>query len=447
MNKIFKSYDIRWIYPQEINKDIIYKIWKGYADFLNLSWKKIVVWYDCRKSSKTLFKGLVRWLNEQWVDVINIWLATTPMSYYANWKLGANGSIIITASHNPSEFNWLKLCRENSVPISWETWITQIKNLVEQNICKDIKIKWTIEDHFNIKKDYINFIKSFANNKVIDSKFKVVIDSANAMWILEKSVLDGLVEVINLYDDLDWNFPNHEANPLNYSTLIDVQKKVVDVWADLWIAFDWDADRVWFIDENWNIIESDYIWLLIWNMMLDKTKWSILYDLRSSKIIKENIERNWWTPIESRVWHSFIKKIMRENNAMFASELSWHYYFRENYFTESSSLAVIYILNLIANKWKNISDIIIPYKKYSKIEETNFKVNNKEEIIRKLEKQYSHWKLSKIDWIKITFDDYWFCIRSSNTENLLRLNLEANTKELKESKFREISEKIAKFMI
>ncbi len=456
MANIFKAYDIRWIYPSEINEEQVYKIAFSFVEFLDLKWKTVVVWKDIRKSSNSLIKQIIAWLTDAWANVINIWLATTPMVYFANGKLKASGSIILTASHNPKEFNWMKLCREKAIPISGDTWIKEIEKLVLTSplaplLWEEKGTKWKVKNNEKIKKEYIDFIKSFA--KFWDKKIKIVIDSANAMWILEKEVLEELdIEIINLYDELDWNFPNHEGNPLDYSTLVDLQKKVLETKAQLWVSFDWDADRVGFVDENWQIIEPDFIWAIIAREILisEKTqkKVNILYDLRTSLTVPEIIKKYNWNPIESRVWHAFIKNIMREKDVIFASELSGHYYFKDNYYTESSSLAVIYILNLITNSSEKISEIVEKLKKFYKIPETNFTVKNKQKILEKIEKKYfldekkENIKILKIDWLKISFEDWWFSLRASNTENVLRLNLEAKTEELKEEKLKELEKEI-----
>ncbi len=470
MANIFKAYDIRWVYPSEINEEQVYKIARAFVKFLNLEWKKVVVWRDFRESSPKLIEKIIEGLTDGWALVINIWLATTPMLYFANGKLEADGSIILTASHNPEQFNWMKLCKQKAIPLSGDTGIKDIEKLVLENNFDEVKKKWSVENNEEIKREYIEFIKGFAN--FWDKKLKIVIDCANAMWVLEKEVLEELnLEIINLYDELDSSFPNHEGNPLDYSTLEDLQKKVLEIWAELWVAFDWDADRVGFVDEKWEIIEPDFIWAIIAREVLNtplptspltgerskkEEKINILYDLRTSLVVPEIIEQNWWIPIESRVWHAFIKEIMREKDAVFASELSGHYYFKQNFYTESSSLATIYILNLLNKSEEKISEIVKKLKKYYKIPETNFKVKNKKEILEKIEEKYSplptspltgersnnEVKVLKIDWLKVSFSDWWFSLRASNTENVLRLNLEARNKQLMQEKFEELKKLI-----
>lgn len=441
MNNIFKAYDIRWIYPTEINEEKVYAIAFSFVKFLKTEWKTIVVWRDVRESSDSLIKNIIEWLTDAWADVIDIGLASTPMLYFANGKLGASGSIILTASHNPKQYNWMKLSRENVIPISWDTWIKEIEKLVLENSFSKSEKKWKVTNNEEIKKQYLDFIQSFALDKLKQKKLKIVIDSANAMWILEKEGLSWLAEIINIYDELDWTFPNHEWNPIDYSTLVDLQKKVLSEKADLWISFDWDADRVWFIDNKWEIIEPDYIWALISSQILEDNKWeNILYDLRTSLIVPEIIEEKWWLSTQTRVGHSFIKEVMRSKNALFASELSGHYYFRDNYYTESSSLAAIYILNIISAKERDISSIVEAMIKYYKIPETNFDVWDKDLIINKIKEKYTWYtELLEIDWLKISYDDWWFSIRPSNTENVLRLNLEAKTEKLMKEKLKELS--------
>lgn len=426
---IFKAYDIRGIYPEEINEEIAYKIGRAFVEFL--ASKTVVLGYDMRESSLSIFESLSKGINDSGANVINIGLCSTPMCYFANGKLKADASIMITASHNTGEYNGLKLCRENAIPISGDTGIKEIEKLVLKNEFTQSKTKGEITINENVKNEYMKHISSFAK---INKKFKVVIDCANAMGAVEMKVLAPFLNITSIYHELDSSFPNHEANPLKTETLHDLQKKVKDEKADLGIAFDGDADRVGFVDETGNIIPMDLMTALISEDILSDKKETILYDLRSSNAVKETIEKNGGKAVECRVGHAFIKQQMRENNAFFAGELSGHYYFKENYTAESSSLAAIYLLNLMSKTGKKPSELIKPLKKYYQSGEINSKVKDTVKVLKIIEEKYSTGKIDTLDGLKISFKDWWFSLRASNTDPVIRLNVEANTKELMEEK-------------
>lgn len=426
---IFKAYDIRGIYPNELNEELAYKIGRAFVDFL--SCKKVVVGYDIRESSPKIVDSIIKGITDQGADVIDIGLCTTPMCYYANGKLKSDASIMITASHNPGEYNGFKLCREDAIPISGDTGIKAIEKLVLENKFKKVSKKGKITKDNKINESYIKHIQSYAK---INKKFKVVIDCANSMGVFEMNVLKPYLEIIPLFTELDSSFPNHEANPLKIETLKDLQKEVKKKKADLGISFDGDADRVGFVDENGEIIPMDLVTALIAEDILSTKKCTILYDLRSSKVVQETIQKNKGIGVECRVGHAFIKKQMREEKAFFAGELSGHYYFKDNYTAESSSLAAIYLLNLMSKTGKKPSELIKPLKKYYQSGEINSKVKDVKKILTLIEKKYSTGKISSLDGLKISFNTWWFSIRSSNTEPLLRLNVEADTNKLMEEK-------------
>ena len=428
-NNIFKAYDIRGIYPSELNEEIAYKIGRAFVTYLKC--KNVVVGFDMRSHSKNIFDSLTKGITDQGADVINIGLCSTPMCYFANGTLNAESSIMITASHNPGEYNGLKLCREQAIPISGATGIKEIESLVLSGKFEGSEVKGTISKNDEINNQYLKKIESFAN---VDKNFKVIADCANSMGALEMDALKGICEIIPIFEELDGSFPNHEANPLKAETLESLQKKVIEENADLGLSFDGDADRVGFVDEMGEIIPMDLAMGLIAEDILSTNKETILYDLRSSKIVKEVVEQNGGRAVECRVGHAFIKEQMRKENAFFAGELAGHYYFKDNFTAESSSLAVIYLLNLMSKENKNISELVKPLRKYYQSGEINNKVGDANKILSMLETNYSEGDISHLDGLKIRFESWWFSVRASNTEPLLRLNLEADNKELMEEK-------------
>ena len=432
MAGIFKAYDIRGIYGDTLTDEIAYQIGRAFVSFLNC--KKVVVGRDMRAHSEAVYAALARGLTEQGADVIDIGLSSTPMCYFANGKLGADASLMITASHNPGEWNGFKLCRADAVPISGATGIADIEALVARGEYESPSAQGSIES-YDIAAEYKAHIAKHAN---IDGALKVAVDYANAMGIVEHRAIEGLFEQIDLFGELDGDFPNHEANPLNLETLEDVQKAVVENHCDFGIAYDGDADRVGFVDENGDVVPMDFITALIAKTMLQSKQGNVLYDLRSSNAVAETITENGGTPIKSRVGHAFIKQQMREHKAIFAGELSGHYYFEENYCAESAALAVIFIANLVSQTKQALSQLIAPIKRYVASGEINSKVADTDAVFARLRENYPQAEFEELDGLTVILPEWWFNVRSSNTEPLVRLNLEAADEVTMEAKRDEV---------
>ena len=428
MSGIFKAYDIRGIYPNEINAEIAESIGRAYIEFTGA--KKVVVGRDMRPHSEPLFLGLAKGMMEQGADVIDLGLSSTPQSYFANGTLKADGSVMITASHNPGEWNGFKLCIANAVPISGATGIMDIQKIVEEKSWKKCDKPGTMSS-YDIKPEYAAFLRS---NAKMDRKLKVVVDYANSMGLYEIAGITDLFDIVPVYDELDGTFPNHEANPLHLSTLDAIRAKVKEVGADFGAAFDGDADRCGFIDNEGEIIPMDLFTALIAQDILSNGPATILYDLRSSRAVKECIEENGGKAIQSRVGHAFIKAQMRENDAVFAGELSGHYYFKQNFTAESQGLAMIMLSNLICKKNQKVAELVKPLRKYFASGEINSRVADVKPILAALKEKYSDGNMYELDGISSEYTNWWFNVRSSNTEPLLRLIVEADTRELMEEK-------------
>ena len=428
MSGIFKAYDIRGIYPAELNADVAEAIGRAYIEFTGA--KKVVVGRDMRPHSEPLFEGLSRGMLAQGADVIDLGLVSTPMSYFANGTLKADGSVMITASHNPGEWNGFKLCVANAVPISGATGIMEIQKIVEAKSWRKSERTGTLS-HYDIAPEYGKFLRSFAQ---MDRKLKVVVDYANAMGLYEIAGITDLYDIVPLYDTLDGTFPNHEANPLHLSTLDAIRAKVREVGADFGAAFDGDADRCGFIDDLGEVIPMDLFTALIAQDILSRGPATILYDLRSSRAVPECIEANGGKAIRSRVGHAFIKAQMRENDAVFAGELSGHYYFKQNFTAESQGLAMIMLSNLICKKNKPVHELVLPLRKYFSSGEINSKVADVKPILDTIRARYADGNMFELDGISSEYPNWWFNVRSSNTEPLLRLIVEADSRELMEAK-------------
>ncbi len=432
---IFKAYDIRGKYPEEINKEIAFKIGSAYGKLI--VGKKIIVGSDARDSSIELKEALIAGLCKSGKKVIHIDLCTTPMLYFAVNHLEGDGGIMVTASHLGAGFNGMKMTREKSIPISHDTGIIDIEKMVQTEEYDPSDFSCESVD---VKEDYLDFIV----NKKISLRGKIVVDTGNGMvGLVIKEFLERLgVDYNLLYGDIDMNFPNHVANPIKTETLNDLCIAVKKEGALLGIAFDGDGDRMGLVDENGKIIPGDIIGALIALKILKNGPEKILYCIRSSKILQDVIKDNNGTPIKSRVGHSFIKEVMRREDVAFALENSGHFYFRETYYVESSLRAVMKILEMVSETGKNLSELVKPLQKYFKTDEINFRVEDKKGKMAEIEKIYTEKgaEIEKIDGVTVEFNDWWFNLRSSNTENLLRLNLEADTKELMEEKTKEVEE-------
>jgi len=433
MAGIFKAYDIRGIYGKTLTDDLAVQIGRAFATFLKC--RKVVVGQDMRPHSTPLFQALARGLTQQGAEVIHLGLCSTPMSYFANGQLGADASIMITASHNPGEWNGFKLCRQQAIPISGDTGIRDIEKIIETGAFAPPAAQPGPISEAHILPDYVRFIQSRVN---LTRPIRIAVDFANAMGILEARCFDGKIEVDPLFDTLDGSFPNHEANPLKADTLEALQAKVRSGTYDFGVAFDGDADRAGFVDETGAIIPMDLITALIAQSLLARQKGPIFYDLRSSWIVPEVIRAAGGKPMKSRVGHAFIKQQMRDADALFAGELSGHYYFKDNYYTESSALAVFCIADILCRAGQPLSACVRPLRKYFASGEINSEVADAHRVLTSLKQRYADGQTSELDGYSVEYADWWFNVRSSNTEPLIRLNLEARTEPLMRQKRDEI---------
>lgn len=433
MAGIFKAYDIRGIYGKTLTEAMATDIGRAFVTFLGC--RKVVVGRDMRPHSPGLLKALCDGLTSRGANVIDVGVCSTPMSYYANGSLGADASIMITASHNPGEWNGFKLCRAQGIPISGDTGIKDIERIVmTRAFAPEAARPGQVSIH-DIAPAYSAHVRAVADLK---RPVRVAVDFANAMGIEEARCLEGLLTMTRLFDTLDGSFPNHEANPLMVETLEPLQHTIREGGYDFGVAFDGDADRAGFVDETGAVIPMDMITALIAKSILQKEKGVIFYDLRSSWAVKEVILESGGTPMMSRVGHAFIKQQMRENNAIFAGELSGHYYFRDNYTTESSAMAVLHIANIITRAGKPLSELIKPINRYFASGEINSEVHHPPAVLDALRARYRDGKITELDGVTVEFADWWFNVRVSNTEPLVRLNLEAKTKAVMETRRAEL---------
>jgi len=431
---IFKAYDIRGIYGQDLTPGTFYRIARAYAQFCGFTGKgKVVVARDCRTSSDALFAAFAKGLVDEGVDVVDIGLASTPMSYFANAALKADGSVMITASHNTKEWNGCKLCKANAVPISGATGIKDIEKLFA-GITEDDPAAGVGEvTKVDVSARYAEHVKKTAHLK---RPLHLAFDFANGMGIAEAAAFrDSDVTFDALYGDYDGNFPNHDANPLHVETLKDLQNLIRSNPGKyaFGVAFDGDADRAGFVDEKGDVIAMDFITALIAQDLLAANPGvACFYDLRSSKVCEEAIAAAGGKPMMSRVGHSFIKEQMRQNDAIFAGELSGHYYFKANSTAESSSMATFALANIVSAAEKPLSELVAPLRKYFQSGEINTKTATPPaEVLAKIKAAYAGpANVFELDGVSVDAwetEGYWANVRMSNTEPLVRLNLEGKT--------------------
>jgi phosphomannomutase len=433
--KIFKAYDIRGLSPEEIDEDVAYRVGQAYVKFTGA--KRVAVGKDMRETTPALFRALAEGVMSMGADVVDIGLVTTPMLYFAAGEYSDyEGGIMITASHNPSEYNGIKMCLGDALPIGGESGMNDIRDLAMAGPYEPVENKGSMSE-FDIRADYLG--RLFADVDVDKLRgMKVVCDTANGMeGVIIDDVLDRLedVEATVLYKELDGTFPNHEANPLKEETLDALKDKVAEVSADLGVAFDGDGDRIGLVDEKGQVVRGDIIVALLAPVLLkDSPGAAVLYDVRESMAVVEEVEKAGGLPIMTRVGHGLIKPHMREVGAVFAGELSNHFYFRDFYGAESSDSVMLLVMGLMAETGKPLSELVAPLMRYYHSGEINSEVADKDAVLKALDQKYSEKasNVSKIDGVRMEFfdaenpeGDWWFSVRASNTEPLLRLNLEA----------------------
>ncbi|MCP4254631.1 MAG: phosphomannomutase/phosphoglucomutase [Candidatus Scalindua sp.] len=438
-HRIFKSYDIRGEYPEQLNEYTSEKIGMATVLFLKSikNVKNIVVARDIRLSSNSISSSLMKGITKAGVNVIDIGEVSTDTTYFAVGNYNYDAGIMVTASHNPSNYNGFKLCHEQATPISFDTGLSTISEIARQTDLPESEQCGKI-----IKKSVLSGFKkhilSFAANL---RPLKIVIDAGNGMaGKMIPPIFKGLpCEVVPLFFKPDGTFPNHEPNPLDSKNLRDLQDKVRETKSHLGVAFDGDADRCVFVDENGQEIGCDIITAIIARKYLQKEKGAtILYDLRSSRVLPEDIKKAGGNPYRERVGHSHIKATMREENAIFGGELSGHYYFRENYYADSAIIALIEVLNILSSKNVPMSKLVEPLQKYCSTGEINFKVTDKDKKIEQIAEHFKDGKIDYLDGVTIEYKDWWFNVRKSNTEPLLRLNLEGNTKAIMKQRKKQV---------
>jgi phosphomannomutase len=437
---LFKAYDIRGIAPEELSPELAYRI--GRARVLELGADAVAVGRDMRVTGPLLSSSLIDGIRDQGADVTDLGLVSSDALYFAVGKFGFPAGVMITASHNPPEYNGFKLCKEGARAVSFEGGIKQIRDRVVENDFPPLAERRGALMEKDVLDAYAEHVLSMVDVHKI-KPLKVAIDAGNGMAgktvpVVFKSLP---VEVIPLFFELDGTFPNHLANPLEPENVRDLQKAVLDNECDMGFAFDGDADRMFLIDEQGRAVGGDMVTAMVAIALLRKHPGSaICYNLICSRSVPEIIEEHGGRPVRTPVGHSLIKKIMRDEDAIFGGEHSGHFYFRDNWYADSGLIAALTVLQLVSEEGKPISEVLGPLDTRFRSGEINTRVADSKAIMADVAKHYEAQgaTVDHLDGVTICFPDWWFNLRASNTEPLLRLNAEADTPELLAEKTAEV---------
>jgi len=442
IENIFKAYDVRGIVGVELTAEVAEKIGRAMAQWLPTQ-GVIAIGRDMRPDSLELSKALIKGIAEQGRDVWDIGEVTSDMIYFTTGHFKLAGGLMVTASHNPGNYNGIKFCGENAKPIGIESGLLEIKELV-------LKDTWnTSEKHGSVSEkdvieEWLQHALSFVDVKKL-KPLKVVVDAGNGMAGKIIPELEPYVpfEVTEMFFELDGTFPNHIANPIEPENIKDLIERVKAEKADVGLAFDGDGDRAVLIDEKGNALSGTTMTAMLADYFLKKQLGStILYNATCGWVVPETIEKNGGKAIRTKVGHSFIKAEMRSKNALFAGESSGHYYFKDNFMADSGLIAALVALQIISLSDKPLSEITKDFIRYYQIPETNFKVENKQDILNKLAEEFKDTKQDKLDGLTIWLENAWVNIRPSNTESILRLNAEAKS----QSELNSVVEKVTKII-
>jgi phosphomannomutase len=444
---IFKAYDIRGTYPDQLDEQSAWKIGHATAQFLRsmlrgyergmANAQSLCVGRDMRTHSESLRNALIEGMNAAGANIIDIGMIDTPQMYFAINHLGTCGGVQITASHNTARYNGFKISGQQAKPVGADTGLKDIKHIATA-LRHTLGAAKGLVEHCDLTAEYKKHVLKFLEPGL--KKLKIAVDASNGMAGKMVPVIFGdlPIEMIPINFECNGTF-KHDPNPLVESNLAELKALIKAKKADFGVCFDGDADRLIMLDEKAQTIPCDIMTALLVPYFLKKNPGSaIVYDLRSSLVVQEEILKHGGTPRRERVGHAYMKKTLRDSHACFGGELSGHFYYRDNFFADSGMITLVHMLNLISQSDKPLSEIIVPLKRYFGSGEVNFHVEDKEGMMKELSRKYSQGQSDDLDGITIQFKDWWFNVRPSNTEPLLRLNIEAKTAELLKEKNEEL---------
>jgi phosphomannomutase len=426
LTAVFKAYDVRGLTPEELDEPMAKSLGAAFANFTNAD--AVVVGRDMRTSGEALLAAFSEGVVSQGVDVRDIGLASTDLLYFASGYLEAPG-VMLTASHNPASYNGMKFCQSRARAIGLDTGLVEIRQLAEQP-AKVANRRGKVRK-VDLLDNFVEHVHSFIDVKSLRS-LKIVVDTANGMGglVVPAAFKDLPFEYEILYEELDGTFPNHPADPLQAENLVDLQRRVIESEADVGLAFDGDADRVFLVDENANLVSGSITTALVASAILESHgPGPILHNLICSRSTVEVIEAAGGDPIRTRVGHSYIKEVMAETGAMFGGEHSGHYYFARNYGADSGLIAALIVLERLSTNEGPLSSLVAPLQRYASSGEVNVEVVNTSDAIETVSDFFSEQQQDRLDGLTVDCGEWWFNLRPSNTEPLLRLNVEGPDEE------------------
>jgi phosphomannomutase len=439
--KVFKAYDVRGLYPDELDEAGAEAIGRAYVE--QFEPRRMAVGRDMRLSSPAMQEALMRGATSAGADVLDLGLVGTEMVYFAVGSLGLDGGAMVTASHNPKQYTGMKLVRRGALPVGGESGLLDVRERAMSGARHRTGPEGTVAE-YDIWPAYVDRVLSFVEVPAI-KPLKVVIDAANGMaGTMLPPVLERLpIDAVRCYFEPDGSFPNHEPNPLLPENREFIVRKTLEESADLGVAFDGDADRCFFVDDTGEFVPGDFVTALFAGSVLEKEPGAkIIYDVRASRAVPDTIEREGGVALVNRVGHAFIKARMRKEDAAFAGEVSGHYYFRDFSQADSGVVPFLLMLELISKRGR-LSELLAPLRsRYFITGELNTPVPDVALKLQELKERYADGRVSHLDGISVDFDDWHFNVRPSNTEPLLRLNLEATSQQLMDQKRDEVLEVI-----
>jgi phosphomannomutase len=436
LDRIFKAYDVRGVVPDDLDADLVRRIGAAFAEWTQAP--AILLGRDCRLSSPELAAAISEGATSRGVDVVDLGLASTDLLYFAAGSQDLPG-IMLTASHNPKQYNGLKFCLAGAKPVGEETGLRDIRAIVEAGPRPAVAAPGHVETR-DLLGAYVEHVLSFVDVEAM-RPLTVVADTANGMGgLVVPAVMARLpITLHHLFPELDGTFPNHPADPIDPENQRDLKAAVLEHGADVGLAFDGDADRVFLIDERAQDVSGSILTALVAGSMLDKEPGAkVVHNLICSWTVPEVIREHGGVPVRTRVGHSFIKQVMAETGAVFGGEHSGHYYFRENYRADSGLIAAVIALGELSKATVPLSALLQPLRRYSDSGEINSRVDDQRARMDEIAAALSAGRQDRLDGLTVEFDDWWCNVRPSNTEPLLRLNVEARTPELLEEKTAEV---------
>jgi phosphomannomutase len=427
---IFKAYDVRGIHPAQLDGEVARRVGRALVHYLGA--RRIAVGRDVRVSSPEIAAGFIAGARAEGCDVTDIGVASTDMVYYYVARQALDGGAVITASHNPREWNGIKMVRKDALALSGDAGIKEIREWVTAGRFADVTpaAAEAAARSVSIVDEYVQHCLSFIDRSAVQP-LRVVLDPGNGMGALGASALFAHlpVETIRMYFDLDGTFPNHPPDPLEEANRREIMARVAAEKADLGIAWDGDADRCFFVDDTGAFVPGDFVTALLGEAYCRKVPGAkIVYDVRASRAVADRVTAAGGTALMHRVGHAFIKKRMRDENAVFGGEVSGHFYFRENWYADNGMIPALLVLELLGREQRRLSEILAPLReRYHISGEINSKVSDVAAALARLEERHRGGRITRLDGLSVDYDDWHFNVRPSNTEPLLRLNLEAQS--------------------